>query len=222
MKIKEVEVKNGAVFITDVHYKKGDKKFLDLLTSFIKNPPSQIFFLGDIFHLLLPFEFLYEYNKEAIELINKLSEKTEVYYIYGNHDFCIDEFFPKINFADVFIDKRNSIYLTHGDLDNENLFYRLYSFFIRKRFILKFLNVITFNFLNNYLFKKLLSKKVTCNYHISDLHINKPFKYIIIGHYHNFKKIGNVLILSSFFCYKNYYIIQIDKKINFKEIYYGR
>ncbi|GAX87847.1 UDP-2,3-diacylglucosamine hydrolase [Lebetimonas natsushimae] len=222
MLIKEVEVKNGAVFVTDVHYKKEDEKFLNLLKNFIKNPPPQIFFLGDIFHLLLPFEFLYEYNKSAIELINELSAKTEIYYIYGNHDFCIDEFFPKINFADAFVDKKNSIYLSHGDLDTENLFYRLYSFFIRNRFTLNFLNFITFNFINNYLFKKLLNKKIKCNYHISNIQINKPFKHVIIGHYHNFKIINNVLILSSFYCSKNYYIIQIDKKINFKEINYGR
>jgi UDP-2,3-diacylglucosamine hydrolase len=222
MKIKEVEIKNGAVFITDAHYKKGDKNFLDLLTSFIKNPPPQIFFLGDIFHLLLPFEFLYEYNKEAIELINKLAEKTKIYYIYGNHDFCIDEFFPEVIFADAFIDKKNSVYLSHGDLDSENIFYKIYTKAIRNKFVLKFLNYFTFNFANNWLFRKILNKPVKCNYYISNLHFNKNFDYILIGHFHNLKKINNILILASFFCYKNYYIIQIEKKINFKEINYGR
>jgi UDP-2,3-diacylglucosamine hydrolase len=222
MKIKEVEVKNGAVFITDVHYKKGNKKFLDLLTSFIKNPPPQIFFLGDIFHLLLPFKFLYEYNKDAIKLINRLSEKTKLYYVYGNHDFCIDEFFPKVIFADAFVDKKNSIYISHGDLDTESLGYRFYSFFIRKKFFLEFLNLISFNFINNYLFKKILNKKIKCHQFLPSLSIRKNFNYRIMGHYHNFNEVGNVLILSSFYCYGNYYIIQIDKKINFKEINYGR
>jgi UDP-2,3-diacylglucosamine hydrolase len=222
MKIKEVEVKNGAVFITDVHHKKGNKKFLDLLTSFIKNPPPQIFFLGDIFHLLLPFKFLYEYNKDAIKLINRLSEKTKLYYVYGNHDFCIDEFFPKVIFADAFVDKKNSIYISHGDLDTESLVYRFYSFFIRKKFFLKFFNLISFNFINNYLFKKFLNKKIKCNYHLENVKIKKLFKCIIIGHYHNFKKFKNIFILSSFYCSNKYYIIQTDKKINFKEINYGR
>jgi UDP-2,3-diacylglucosamine hydrolase len=222
MKIKEVEVKKGAVFITDVHYKKGDKKFLNLLNDLFKNPPPQIFFLGDIFHLLLPFKFLYEYNKEAIRLIDKLSEKTKIYYVYGNHDFCIEGFFPKVIFSDVFIDKRNSIYISHGDLDSENKFYKLYAKIIRNKLVLNFLNIVTLNFVNNYLFKKILNKKIKCNYHLENLKIKKPFKWIIIGHYHNFRKIKNILILSSFYCYKKYYIIQIDKKINFKEIDYGR
>lgn len=222
MKIKEVEVKNKAVFITDVHYKKGDKNFLNLLNFFIKNPPPQIFLLGDIFHLLLPFSFLYEYNKDAITLINKLSEKTEVYYVYGNHDFCIDDFFTNVVFADAFIDKKKSIYISHGDLDTENVFYNIYSYFIRKKFLLKLLHYLSFNFVNNYIFKKILNKKIKCNYHIEKLEIDKNFEHIIIGHYHNFKKFNKVLIISSFFCNKKYYIIQIEKKIKFKEIEYGR
>jgi UDP-2,3-diacylglucosamine hydrolase len=222
MKIKEVDVKKSAVFITDVHYKKGDKLFLNLLNDLIKNPPPQLFLLGDIFHLLLPFEFLYEYNKEAIELINNLAKKTEIYYVYGNHDFCIDDFFKGVTFADAFIDKKKSIYITHGDLDSERIFYKIYSFFIRNKIFLKFLHLISFNFVNNYLFKKILNKKIKCNYQIENLNINKSFRYVIIGHYHNFKQINKILILSSFFCNKKYYIIQIDKKINFKEIDYGR
>jgi UDP-2,3-diacylglucosamine hydrolase len=222
MKIKEVDVKNGAVFITDVHYKKGDKKFLDLLTFLFKNSPPQIFFLGDIFHLLLPFKFLYEYNKEAIELINKLSEKTEVYYIYGNHDFCIDVFFKGVIFADAFIDKKNSIYISHGDLDTENIFYKFYTFLIRNKFVLNFLHFFSFNFINNYLFKKILNKKIKCNYHLENVKIKKPFKLIIIGHYHNFKKFKNILILASFYCSNKYYIILREKEINFKEINYGQ
>jgi UDP-2,3-diacylglucosamine hydrolase len=223
MKIKEIEVKNGAVFITDVHYKKNDKKFLSLLNDLLKNPPPQIFFLGDIFHLLLPFKFLYEYNKEAIKLINKLSEKTEVYYVYGNHDFCIEKFFKKVTFADAFVDKKKSIYIAHGDLDTESLGYRVYSFFVRNKFILNVLNLISFNFFNNYLFKKILNKKIKCKQFIPSLSHFKPgFKCVIIGHYHTFNKVNNVTILSSFYCFQKYYIIQSDKNLRLKEIDYGR
>jgi UDP-2,3-diacylglucosamine hydrolase len=216
-KIKEVNLKNGTVFIADSHYKKGDKEFLNLLNELLKNPPPQLFLLGDIFHLLLPFKFLYEYNKEAIDLINKLSEKTEVYYVYGNHDFCIEKFFPNIIFADAFVDKKKSIYIAHGDLDTESLGYKVYSFLIRNKAILSILNILSFNFVNNWLFKKVLKKKVKCVEYCRNLKIIKNFQCKIIGHYHNFVRFNDLTILSSFYCDKKYYIIQIiNNKINFK------
>jgi UDP-2,3-diacylglucosamine hydrolase len=106
LNIKKINLKNKAAVIADVHYKKGDTDFLNLLKKWIENPPSQIFFLGDIFHLLLPFKYLIQYNQEAIELMNTLSEKTEVYYTPGNHDFNIEKIFPNIVFAEAFLDKK--------------------------------------------------------------------------------------------------------------------
>ena len=188
MKIKEIDIKNNAVLIADVHYKKGDKEFLDLLQKWINNPPPQLFLLGDIFHLLLPFDYLIEYNKEAIDLINELSTKTQIFYAYGNHDFEIDYIFPNVTFCDAFVDKKKSIFLTHGDLTGRDFFYKLYATIIRNKFILKTVYFCSFNFINNWLFDKILKKKVCCRkiLNFNKIITNKQlfFDTIIEGHYH--------------------------------------
>jgi len=227
--IKDVSLRDGAILISDVHYKKGDKDFLSLLNDFIKNPPPQIFFLGDIFHALLPFKFLYEVNKEAINLINKLANKCEVYYAYGNHDFLIDKFFEGVIFADIFIDRKKSFILTHGDLTDIDLLYLIYLKIIRKKAILNFLNVVSLNFLYPWVFKMVLHKKINCDKimkfkkkvlkKIADI----KFENIIEGHYHqnvnfvyNNKRYFN---LGSFFCERSFYLYS-DNEL--KEVKYGR
>ena len=229
MQIKDINLKNGAILIADVHYKKGDKDFLRFLKNLDKNPPSQLFLLGDIFHLLLSFKFLKEYNQEAINLINSISKKTEVYYAVGNHDFWIDGVFEKVIISDAFVDKKKSIFLTHGDLNEKDIFYKIYLKIIRNKIFIKILNFISFNFINNWLFKKILQKNIKC-FKISNFKTkifkkiaDIDYKMIIEGHYHQ-----NVLYnmkdkiyvnLGAFKCEKCYYIF-IDNHL--KEIKYER
>ena len=230
MKIENVVLKNGAVIIADVHYKKGDNDFLNLLKTWNKNPPSQIFLLGDIFHLLLPFDYLIKYNQEAISLINSLSQKTEIYYTPGNHDFNIRNIFPKILFAQAFFDKEKSIFLTHGDLTDDDVLYHIYEKIIRCNFIENLFHIITLNFINNWLFKKILQKKIECkkikNFKNKIKQKIKEYNYDIIieGHYHQ-----NVILhfndkqyinLPAFVCNKNYFLIQLENNPIIKEIKY--
>jgi len=215
VRVKDIDLKNGAVLIADVHYKKGDKEFLNFLEKLNENPPSQLFLLGDIFHLLLPFKYLITYNKEAIMLINSLAKKTEVYYAIGNHDFWLDGVFKNVIIAEGFVDRKKSIFLTHGDLNEKDFFYKIYLKFVRNKFFLKFFNIVTFNFLNNWLFMKILKKKVKCykifNFRakilkkIADIN----YKIIIEGHYHqnvlyNLKN-KTYINLGAFKCEKCYY-----------------
>ena len=226
MKIKNVDIKNGAILIADVHYKKGDKEFLNLLQKWINNPPSQLFLLGDIFHLLLPFDYLIEYNKEAISLINELSTKTQIFYTYGNHDFGIDYIFTNIVFSDAFVDKKKSIFLTHGDLTGNDFFYKLYAKIIRNKFILKAVHFFSFNFVNNWLFNKILQKKVCCKeiLNFNKIIKNKKFFFdtIIEGHYHQnkaFRIDDKIYInLGAFSCTKSYFLLQLDNNPIIKEI----
>ena len=227
MKIKNVDLQDGAIIVADVHYKKGDEEFLAFLKKLDKNPPPQLFLLGDIFHLLLPFKFLKDYNKEAIDLINKIAKKSEVYYAIGNHDFWIDDIFNGVSIAEAFVDEKKSIFLTHGDLNEKDFFYKIYLSIIRNKIFVKFLNIFTFNFINNWLFKKILEKKIKC-FKISDFKTkifkkiaDINYKMIIEGHYHQ-----NVLYnikskiyvnLGAFKCEKCYYIF-IDNHL--KEIKY--
>ena len=215
MQIENINLKNGAVFVADVHYKKGDKKFLEFLKCLDKNPPSQLFLLGDIFHLLLPFKFLIDYNKEAIDMINSIAQKTEVFYTYGNHDFWLDGIFNNVRISEAFADKEKSIFLTHGDLTEKDFFYKIYLKIIRNKNFIKLLNIFSFNFFNNWLFKKILKKRVKClqikNFRqkvflkIADIYYNM----IIEGHYHQnvFFKFGDKKYygLCAYFCKKCYY-----------------
>jgi len=213
--------------VADSHYKKGDVTFLHFLEEIYKNPPPQLILLGDIFHLLLPFEYLIQYNKEAIELINKISEKTEVYYTYGNHDFNIELIFPKVKFADFLIDNEKKVILSHGDLTDIDKIYKIYVRIIRSIFLNRVLNIISLNFINGWLFNTILRKKIKCGkiagfkqkvaLKVADI----DFKIIIEGHYHQGgefefgdKKYFN---LQSFFCKKKYYIYENT----LKELTYG-
>lgn len=218
MKIKNVELKNGAVFIADVHYKKGNKEFLDVLQSFINNPPPQIFFLGDIFHLLLPFNFLIKENIDAINLINQLASKTEVYYTPGNHDFNIEKIFINVVISDAFVDEKKSIFLTHGDLTDKDIFYKLYVLIIRTYLGNQLLNILSLNFINNWLFKKILQKKIKCT-KISNFSLKVKskiadisYKNLIEGHYHQniFLDFGDKAYfnLGAYVCDKSYFIYE--------------
>ena len=218
MDIKNINLKNGAVFVADVHYKKGDKDFLNLLRLWIKSPPPQVFLLGDIFHLLLPFEFLIRENSEAIELINTLSKKTEVFYTPGNHDFNISSIFPNVTVSDAFVDKEKSIFLTHGDLTDRDIFYKLYVGIIRNYLGNRLLNLLTLNFTNNWLFKKILRKKIKCNkieefkekVFLKTADIN--YKNVIEGHYHQNRFFDfedkAYFNLGAFVCDKKYYVYE--------------
>ena len=232
LNIKKINLKNKAAVIADVHYKKGDTDFLNLLKKWIENPPSQIFFLGDIFHLLLPFKYLIQYNQEAIELMNTLSEKTEVYYAPGNHDFNIEKIFPNIVFAEAFLDKKKSFFLIHGDLTDADMLYKIYVKIVRNYIFEKVLNLLSFNFINNWLFKKIMEKKINCNKiknfakkikeKIKLIDIN--YDIIMEGHYHQneilyfFDKI--YVNLPAFVCTKSYILIQLDNNPIIKEIKY--
>ena len=228
LKVKNIELKNKAVIIADVHYKKGDTEFLSLLKKWIENPPPQVFFLGDIFHLLLPFKYLIDYNKEAINLINTLSYKTEVYYTPGNHDFNIEKIFPNVKIADAFVDKKKSFFLTHGDLTDKDAFYKAYSFVIRRNFLLKLINIVTFNIINGWFFEKLLKKMVKCSkifsfkIKVKNKIADINYSIIIEGHYHQnaVYKFGNktYINLGAFKCERVFYVYE---KNNLKEKAYG-
>jgi len=60
-------IKNGAIFIADVHYNCNRKELIRLLDDFIQNPPPQLFLAGDIFDLLIgSFAYLAQINNDVI------------------------------------------------------------------------------------------------------------------------------------------------------------
>jgi len=222
MRIEKIRVKKGAVFIADVHYKQNNLSFLEFLEHLLKNPPPQLFLVGDIFHLLLPFKFLTEYNKKAIELIEKIALKSEVYYTSGNHDFNLKPIFKNVKVSDAFVDEKNSIFITHGDLTDKDFFYKLYVLLIRNYLGNKLLNYVSFNFVNNWLFKAILRKKVKClkildfEAKIKEKIADINYKMIIEGHYHQNKifDFGDKVYvnLGAFACDKSYFVFENEIK----------
>ena len=204
-------LKDGAVFIADAHYSKQNQLLKQLLLK-IKNDEiktNQIFLVGDIFHLLLPFRYLIEYNKEIIDLINELSKTKEIYYFEGNHDFCLDGIFDNVNILKEL--KKDGVCINHGDIYIKDKFYRFYTNFIRNKFSMYIVNIISLNFINNWMFKKLLVKPIKCeemrsfqklaNYKISRY---IDCNLIIEGHYHQNKIYKNYINLPSLYCQNSF------------------
>ena len=92
-------IQKNALFIADSHYPHHGDTFLNLLKKLdnnkIKTP--QLFLMGDNFDLLFGYnDYIQTFSKEAIDLLQTLSKKIEIYYFEGNHDFCLKEIFPDI------------------------------------------------------------------------------------------------------------------------------
>ncbi len=92
-------IKEGAIFLADAHENINRDGFLKFLRGVdsgeIKEPP-QIFLLGDIFDFLTgEGEYTREFYAEHLSLINKISQKVEIFYFEGNHDFRLSNLFNK-------------------------------------------------------------------------------------------------------------------------------
>ena len=90
-------IEEQALFIADSHYPHHGDAFLTLLKKLesgeIQTP--QLFLMGDNFDLLFGYnEYIQTFSKEAIILLQRLSQKLEIHYFEGNHDFCLTAVFP--------------------------------------------------------------------------------------------------------------------------------
>jgi len=202
-------LKNGAVFIADSHYSHKNEDLYYLLLKLQKDTNvTQIFLVGDIFHLLLDFKYLIEYNQKVINLIDEISLNKEVYYFEGNHDFCLDGIFKNLKVLKEL--KKDGICINHGDIYVKDKFYKFYTKFIRNKFTMNIVNIFTLNFINNWMFKKILNKKIKCENFDFDslakqkLKFYKDCKLIIEGHYHQDKTYKNYINLPSLYCQKSY------------------
>ena len=193
----------GAIIISDAHYSFKHGEFLDFLkaihTQKIQTP--QLILMGDMFDLLFGgIAKSVERNKEAVELINTLSDNIEIIYLEGNHDFNLASIFSGVK---VFSVKQQPLHceyrgkavgLAHGDF-NGPFGYRLYTALIRNPFVLKLLNLLNSigrQFILNALDAK-LSRKDDCQ-KIQDFekyvqkHLTKesvkPFTLFVEGHHH--------------------------------------
>ncbi|MDF1875521.1 metallophosphoesterase [Sulfurimonas sp. SAG-AH-194-I05] len=225
-------LKEGAFVVSDAHYSYLRPQLLNFLQDIESNKlqPTQLILMGDIFDALFGgIKKSIERNSEAISIINTLSQRMEVLYLEGNHDFNLKRIFPHVKVFPLSkqpvscMCKDEKVILSHGDFDGV-LAYKVYSSIVRNRFVLKFLNLF-----DTYLFSKLdvyLSQKDDCK----ELHWFEGFirkriannydaHHFIEGHFHQNKIIKldtiNYINLAAFACNQRYFIVNSSKDKKF-------
>ncbi|QOG13097.1 UDP-2,3-diacylglucosamine diphosphatase [Arcobacter sp. FWKO B] len=217
-------IKEGAIFIADSHYNKERNELVTILEK-IKSgdiQTTQLFLMGDIFDFLCEeSNYFKTVNQEPISIINELSQKIEIYYFEGNHDFNLASIFPKVkvfprNIQPVAFGLHTNMiaYLSHGDIYTNNI-YNLYCKVIRNSLLLKIVNLFDFNnFITKKIAKKLAIKNICKkldnfdDFMISRINSYPPCDYIIEGHFHQCSSLlyanKNYFNLPSAFCSKMY------------------
>ncbi len=228
-------IQDGALFVADVHYNPNRNEFLDFLYD-IKNgdlQTSQLFLMGDIFDFLAgEIKYFKTQNNEAIQLINQLSQKIEIFYFEGNHDYNIVSLFPNIQIFKreiqpaLFDWNGKKVALAHGDIFTPRG-YNIYTQVIRNHQLLVFLNAID---INNWLTKKidfwLRGKNLTNIFSNFDefaenrLGVYKKYidsDVVIEGHFHQGKLYTNdnklYLNLPSFGVEQSYMVVQKTRTV---------
>lgn len=197
-----LNIEEGAIFVADSHFNQKNKEFLFFLRK-IQNKDitsPQLFLMGDIFDFVSgESRYFISQNIEVIELLNELSEKIQIVYLEGNHDYNLKSIFPNINVIKrenqpllAKLKNDETVSLSHGD-NFINWKYDLYCKFIRNSFFLRFMNLIDINFFISKKIEETLLKKSICHKiknfeHLVRKRVNNYTTDIIIeGHYHQGK-----------------------------------
>ena len=193
-----LNIQESAIFIADSHFNKKNPQFLILLKK-IQNKEietSQIFLMGDMIDFISgESKYFIKENKEVLDILNDLSKDIEIIYLEGNHDYNLKKLFPLIKVYSrdeqplIAKYKDKTVGLSHGD-NFINWHYDLYCKVIRNSILLKFLNLIDFNYFISKRIEEALLKKNICHKmnnfeNIVNIRKNNYKTDIIIeGHYH--------------------------------------
>ena len=234
----DIELKEGAFFLSDAHYSYQRPELLNFLKAIHskKLSPTQLIFMGDIFDTLFDnVPYTQKRNLEAIKILNEISLRLEVIYLEGNHDFNLCEIFPD---AKVFGIKKQPLQVTyngkkvllaHGDF-NSTFFYKIYTKVVRTStvtYLLNILDLISGHFIMKRL-DKYLSKKDDCKEFIGfkdfikkRLDTKHSCDWFIEGHFHQNKTIKlndfNYVNLAAFACNQRYFIVKSFKDVGLLE-----
>lgn len=238
-----IEIKEGALFISDAHDNVTREAFYRFLCDIDEGEidAKQLFLMGDMFDLLIgQISYTHTHYRKTIDRINQLSQKVEIIYFEGNHDFNLKKLFPRVNIIPLQRQpmklrfQERTIYLSHGDW-NETTLYRIYAKLIRNPFLLATLNLLD-KLRNHQISKSILKKqqqkyickksacfkkKIKQKIQKYDIETSK-IDFICEGHHHqNREFVFDTLTyknFSSFACDKSYYQIAFTDKIIFKEV----
>jgi UDP-2,3-diacylglucosamine hydrolase len=221
-------INEGALFIADAHYPHHGDEFLELLQALDQGEITtpQLFLMGDIFDLLFGYGYytptLYP---EAIGLLNKLSEKIEIIYLEGNHDFTLKKIFPNIKVIPrtrqplIMRMGEKRVALSHGDRYGTGWEYDLFSLLLRSPVI--YLGKPWEKRIIDAQMRRLSQKKICHkmeNFERKTAQIlfyyPEDIDLVIEGHFHQAKRIGRYISLPALACQKELGIVQ-DGEIEF-------
>jgi len=209
-----IEIKENALFIADSHYPHHGDQFLSLLKKLdngeIQTP--QLFLMGDNFDLLFGYnDYIQTFAKEAITLLQRLSQKIEIYYFEGNHDFCLKELFLNIKVYNreeqpvSFKLHEKIVTLSHGDKYETGLGYDFYCKILRNQTTLTLLKPFEKMIINRQM-KSLAAKHICHPLKAFETKVKAILTHyskvdlVIEGHYHQAKIIGKYISLPSLAC----------------------
>ena len=193
-----LSIKQDSIFVADSHFNEKNRELLTFLEKVESKEivTSQLFLMGDIFDFISgESRYFVQQNSVVINLLNKLSQKLEIIYLEGNHDYNLKTLFPNINV----IKRENqpllakfeqkTVSISHGD-NFINWKYDLYCKFIRNNIFLRFMNFIDINFfiskkIENALLNKNICHKINNFEYIVEKRLHNYSTNIVIeGHYH--------------------------------------
>jgi len=208
------EIKENAIFIADSHYPHHGNAFLELLRKLESGEvaTSQLFLMGDNFDLLFGFnDYIQTFSFEAIALLQTLSQKIEVHYFEGNHDFCLKDIFVNMNVYSrdiqpiIFKLGDKEVAISHGDKYVTGFGYDLYCKILRNKTTLTLLKPFEKEIIDDRMQK--LSKKEICHsFENFEKRVEEILKHyedadlVIEGHFHQSKIIGKYISLPSQAC----------------------
>lgn len=221
--MSEINLEIGAIFIADSHYNENRTELLDFLEEL---SAPQLVLMGDIFDFLCgEVDYWIQKNQKLIDLINKLSQTTQIIFLEGNHDYNLEKLFPEAIIVPrqrqpLIVNVNSKKYaLSHGDIFTP-FGYNLYTAIIRNSFFLQFVNFIDLDYTINKKIDSWLLKKNICS-NIEDfesfakkrlsLYAQYEVDAVVEGHFHQGKKYKNYINIPSYECCSQSYGI-IDEQ----------
>lgn len=164
-----LEIRNDAIFIADSHTQNRRDSLILGLEKLLKSPPSQIFLMGDISNILVGnLKSSVESNQRLINAIDLLTQKAQIIYFEGNHDFNLEGIMPSV----IKIPRKNqpqlahfgekTALIAHGDIFLDKK-YEIYIKILSAKITAKILQTLdwaTFGRLYSFIEKKVQSKKI--------------------------------------------------------------
>ncbi len=215
-------IKEEALFVADSHYPHHGDAFLTLLKRLEKGTlqTPQLFLMGDNFDLLFGYnDYIQTFSQEAIALLQTLSEKMDIHYFEGNHDFCLKPIFP-----DMHIYSRNKqpaffemdgkrVGISHGDRYVTGFGYDLYCKVLRNRTTLILLKPFEKAIIDHRM-KKLSQKRICHSFEGFEKRVEAIVAHytdadlVIEGHFHQARSVGKYVSLPSLACQKQIAVVK--------------